>query len=1044
MSFILDNFGTINAYRHARDWILSTIKSYIKNGAGGLPVSREQAYVFAKEDMAEELQNISNRIAEYHKQLDGIKKYIDFKTEKPTAAFLTLPAKEKLATLTTFSKIYKNELPNARMSQQAFRKALGHNVKTQQPIFFEIVKNEYRNWNTFSEQELNNRLKLSEIEDELIRAQVLTDLSQSALREQIEENENVDPGSKMSDKVKDFLSDITYEDENGAIKSVTPGFAFLKMLETFLKLHVNGTTSDGNPITLSDIVEQVDYIKTRYINSKAEEAVLDTLVQQVITPAMSADPNSLYDPKRVNIVMHQLPGSKTASYHLVYYNEAEAIIEGEERVSLENVTTLQEAQDLAKKNKDIQVISLPANNIDLGNLYDAALDAKRVTNPEAVEAGEEAILEPAIALDPFNLGEDTLAARQSFFDMYQRLEARNLFAEMQTLFGSQKETHLMIAQTENKYGEISIKYISAKELGIRVNIRRELTTRVAEFHDSLIARGFQEGIKTFLSEKEGAAFIKKLNSSIPITKMSAIEDFMSFLGMQAYATTPTASEIGDIAKAIEELLKDVKENLGKVKEVPAVEQDGTVEDDKVEKIIVNIDDILADQGDRLNTLSKYLSQGTELARASSVKDAEGKPIYKYNNSHYQYEIFNLLHQISSDVFKGGGKSRQYLNKYVPEFIKTAYFQQNIFTRGINTIRSTVAYHDAISEKDSGFTTTLDAETPYDRYTREFSAGFVSLFKNSKGKYYRQFFYPPSHRSKVLNVELGVMSPEQVLEGIKAAITQFKQEESYFDQIKNYGTKDYTNFSILQRTLDKYAEQNITIDTSIDVLADLVYEELAIVAKETAQHIIDNKVALPADLGISQKIAEENKLLDYDILESIAEKKMTRVLPDKFKTREFNSQKQEVDYLASLEDILPMVHLFVSNSYINGFFANQLALGDNRFYKGGDDIVKRNAGTSAAGQIGMFNSVFGLPPKFRMGVLGDSIITPKDNREFLAQFLEGKELEEVVQYFSDKDVDITDAQGFMLPSRWQHIQKAFGRAYGTANVMKPVHFQNLTK
>lgn len=1019
MSFILDNFGTINAYKIARDFILSRIKFYKRNGWENLPVAREQAYILAMDDMKAAEVAASKDVGRLSREVNKIKKFFDFRKEEPKAGFHKLNLEDQLEIMTIFAEVYKTELPAAKLRQRAYSKALGHNVVTREPIFFEIVKQEYRNWNVFSEQEIYKRAKLSELEDELLRANALSELSQTALRDQIEENENVDPSSRMSDSVKDYLSDITYTDTRGDVpvpKTVSPGFAFLKSLDTFLHLHLQNTTLEG-------VAKQVQYLRDRFVNSAAEKAVLESLMQDVIIPGMSADPTVTFNADDVNIVAHQPPGAKSVSYHLVYYDTAESILEGEERVSLADVLTLEEARRLSARNNKIKVINMPLNNVDLALLYESAL-------------------EQGAPLDILHPGEDTDEARQAFFDMFKRLEARNLLAEMQTLFGSQKETQLMIAQIENKYGELSVKYISAKELGIRVNLRRELATRISEFDAGLIDKKFKEGMKTYLKSSEGKSLLKRLKSTDQSVQMAALEEFLNFIGMKAYATTPAPSEIGDLAETTHKLLETIRDQWGVEKEVPAVEQDGTVQDGQTEVIVQTVDDILEDQNDRLNKLARYLSSGTELARASSVKDAEGKPVYKYNNSHYQYEIFNILHQISSDIFKGGAKARQYLNDYVPEFIKTSYFQKNIFTKGINKLFSPIGYHDAISQKDQGFTTTLDGETPYDRYTREFSAGFISQFKNSGGKYYRQFFYPPSHRSKVLNVQLGVLSPEGVMDAIEQAILQFREQNKEFENIKNWDPNDFTNFSILKRVLD--ANPDMSLDSPIDQLVDLVYEELALVSIETAQDIVRNKVALPSDLAVSQAIADKADLLDYEVLDVMLDEDVSRKLPPKLVTRKFNAQTQSVDYLAQIKNILPMIHLFVSNSYINGFFANQLALGDNRFYNQGDDIVKRNAGPSAAGQLGFFSPALNLPSKFRMGILRDSEITHKDMHSFLKQFLKGEELKEVLEYFSKKNVEITDAQGFMLPARWEQLQKAYGRAYSLGNVMKPVHFQNATQ
>lgn len=1026
MSFIIDNFGDIDSYRHARDFILNRLKKYKKEGVRGLPVTDEYAYKQVHTDAEQKVRELNQSIAEMEEQVEAINQYYDFTTETPTADLQQAPFRQALQIRKIFNEVYKKALPEARKERNALSKALGHNVKTRRPIFFEIVSSEFTNWNVVSEQEIADRIKLSELEDELLKAQALTDLSQTALKEQIEENENVDPHSRMSDSVKLLLSSITYEDETtGTTKRISPGFAFLKMLQNFMELEFSGYTIGDKKVDVGEaVIEQLESMLKNRAYSPAEEELLYMLID-LVENAYYPSINSNYNPADVNIVAEQKPGARHASYHLIYYDTAESILEGQARVALNEISTLEQARDLQRQNSTLKVISLPANNIDLSYLYESALDA-------------------GAPLDILRPNEDTPAAKAAFKDLYDRLEAKNALAEMYSLFGSQKETHLMIAQIERKYGDVNIKYISARDLGIRVNIKRELGIRLAEFHDGLIEKDnktYPHGLKSYLKE-DGKQLIKDLKATKAGVRLGAIETFFTQLGLAAYIPVIPSSEVADVAKTIEELLNAFEE-VGKKYTVVAKEEDGDIIEGETQIETITFEDVLDTQNARLNDLSRLLSKGTELTRASSVKDAEGKPIYKFNNSHYQYQIFNLLHRINDNTFfKGGRKARKYLSKFLPDFIKTEYFQNNIFSQGINQIYSSVGYHDAITQIDSGYTTPLQQENVYDRYTREFSAGFLSQLINSSGEYYRQFFYPPSHRSKVLNVQLGLLTPDQVKQGIKSAIKQFRLSHNDFKDIKGFKALDYTNFSILERVLND-PDLNLTLDSDIDTLTDYVYQELLFVADEVTDHIIANKVGLPTNIGFGLEIAKKKGLIDKEALTTF-DSNVKLSLPQEFKTRKYDPKTQTTEYLATKAELLPMVHAFVMNNYINGYFANQLILGDNRFYKGGDDVVKRNAGPSAAGQVGLIGDLTAVPEKYTLAVLEDDTISFENIKEFLGSFItDEKELAEIIEYFEEGDVDITDAQGFMTPNRWRQVQRMYGRSYGLGHVMKPIHYEQTT-
>lgn len=1026
MSFIIDNFGDIDSYRHARDFILYRLKKYKKEGVDGLPVTDEYAYKQVHADATQRVRELNQSIDEMEEQVETISPYYDFTTETPNSELGKLSLRQGIEVRKIFNNVYKKALPEAKKERNALDKALGYNNKTRRPIFFEIVTSEFTNWNVISEQELIKRIQLSELEDELIKAQAITDLSQTALKEQIEENENVDPHSRMSDSVKLLLSSITYEDEAAGItKRVSPGFAFLKMLQNFMELEFSSYTKNGETVDVGEaVLEQLDDMLKNRMYSPAEEELVYTLID-LVERAYYPSRTSNYNPADVNIVAEQKPGARHANYHLVYYDTAESILEGQARVALNEISTLDQARDLQRQNSTLKVVPLPANNIDLSYLYKSALEA-------------------GAPLDTLRPKEDTDAAREAFKDLYDRLEAKNSLAEMYSLFGSQKETNLMIAQVERKFGDLNIKYISARDLGIRVNIKRELGIRLAELHEGLIekdSKNYPNGLKDYIKQ-DGQQLIKDLKATRSGARLSAIETFFTQLGLAAYIPTIPPSEVPDVAKTIEELLSSFNE-LGTKYEVAATEEDGDIIEGETQIEEVTFEDVLSKQNARLNDLSRLLSKGTELTRASSVKDAEGKPIYKYNNSHYQYDIFNLLHRINDNTFfKGGHKVRRYLSKFLPEFIKTEYFQNNIFSQGLNQIYSPVGYHDAITQLDSGYTTPLQQENVYDRYTREFSAGFLSQMINSNGEYYRQFFYPPSHRSKVLNVQLGILTPSQVKEGIKSAIKQFRLSHNDFKDIKNFKALDFTNFSILENVLND-PELNLTLDSDIDILTDYVYQELLFVADEVTDHIITNKVGLPTNIGFALEIAKKKGFIDTEALTTF-EQGVKLSLPREFKTRKYNPKTQETDYLASKEELLPMVHAFVMNNYINGYFANQLILGDNRFYKGGDDIVKRNAGPSAAGQIGLIGNLTDVPEKYTLAVLNDDTISFDNIKEFLEQFItDEKERAEIIGYFAEENVDITDAQGFMTPNRWRQVQRMYGRSYGLGHVMKPIHYEQTT-
>lgn len=457
---------------------------------------------------------------------------------------------------------------------------------------------------------------------------------------------------------------------------------------------------------------------------------------------------------------------------------------------------------------------------------------------------------------------------------------------------------------------------------------------------------------------------------------------------------------------------------------------------------MTLDMVLNDQNGRLNELSSLLTNASELTRATAVKDSENKTIYKYNNSHYAFDLIKkfTLGKVS-DVFKGASG---HMDVAFSKFLTSDFFKHNIFVQGVNSILSKIEYHDAFRDDDRNFTKPFNQEGPKERLIREFVAGFADVANNT-GNRYNQFFYPPSHRSKVFSVEVGLLTMDQVKQGIKAALEQLLEDTAYFENYKNFNAQEHINFRVLDEVLEG-KKFDRTLD--LDKLTDAIYDKLSEYALEVAQALKDNLVDLPSDiLEYQYKLATktEGKYIDSTAImaakakaEGLKEIPQWALKQNKIKDKKWENGNQL--YTAPVDDFLPLIDAYVKNSYINGYFLNQLITGDNRFYKGEEDVVKRIAGPTAPGQRGLVHADFGLNPTFTVAIVNDEKIGETQIDELLSTFLDPEQLESLKQFFA-ASYETTDAQGFMLPSRGANLRKGFGRSYNMGNVHKPVHFEN---
>lgn len=101
-----------------------------------------------------------------------------------------------------------------------------------------------------------------------------------------------------------------------------------------------------------------------------------------------------------------------------------------------------------------------------------------------------------------------------------------------------------------------------------------------------------------------------------------------------------------------------------------------------------------------------------------------------------------------------------------------------------------------------------------------------------------------------------------------------------------------------------------------------------------------------------------------------------------------------------QDTFNTVYSFVANNYINSYFLNQTVVGNYNFFKHSEDLVKRMSGVFAPGLKGLMDNDQGteifMRPKYRAAVMKD----PKLNPSELSEIFKGTALEDVASPKTD--------------------------------------------
>lgn len=150
--------------------------------------------------------------------------------------------------------------------------------------------------------------------------------------------------------------------------------------------------------------------------------------------------------------------------------------------------------------------------------------------------------------------------------------------------------------------------------------------------------------------------------------------------------------------------------------------------------------------------------------------------------------------------------------------------------------------------------------------------------------------------------------------------------------------------------------------------------------------------------------------------------------------------EEKEYMITDDHIQALVSSFYINNYVNGFHAAQLVLGDLSAFESVDMITKRMSIALAPGKSGNINEKHGLSRYSRVAVIYDPVKDNNTVQRFIQGLLKSKDDEQVnkiLNLYPEKGFKPGDSQGFILPERLGNINYGFGSKMG--NVIKGVYY-----
>lgn len=640
------------------------------------------------------------------------------------------------------------------------------------------------------------------------------------------------------------------------------------------------------------------------------------------------------------------------------------------------------------------------------------------------------------------IARDTGLDKKVLVGYFKQGQAQETMREVMSNFLSQRESDPMIAEE-----------VQEGKMGNRRTILRYLH---AQMHgaERIAAADIEEAIKDNwlkIPTEVWAEYDKSKDSK------EKIKLILNALGLKKELNLTQISGVVENFDAFRNLVNDAYVN-GKPKPLKRESEDGVIEEDPFVEYR-DIEYLLIDESKMINRLTKILTRNSADARPSKYQSVDGKSRYSFHNSNQALEMLQRV------VHSTGTFARKQLG--LPAHLKTEWAKLNPFIEGKLNIIHKILDHDGMRrEWGEEFAKGYTDESNKDNWARQFSYGFLSFIKMNTGKSdptpsYVQFFYTISNRPRMVGAEVNVLRPKELREAARKMLVQHLEQPEHssivnYDKyktinmeemgkaiVKVMGKNDKATHDSLRKAWDTGALMAIGLgveDKSVDKagedvekILDVFENNLKAMAKSVADKMVSEKMLLGDDAGQVLNLLKDNR---RKYLDSKLENGLTAV----------NQKYDNLSYTA--EQILPLVETWVMNNYINGYFLNQIPVGNFNYFKDALDLVKRMSGVFAPGTKGLVGDTFFMKQKFKMAVMEDPKIYSdelsavfKDNDTALYNEVKNDlSRPNLKGVRTENGVEMADAQGFMLPSRAENIIAGMGKAYNAGAIFKPAHYE----
>ena len=883
------------------------------------------------------------------------------------------------------------------------------------------------------------------------------------LQKQIQDSEEIDEYSSLTNKVKDFLSNIFID--NGT-RHVNPKFAFIKAIQIMSNINASA----------SNYLESLRESLQQEGNSEGAEAIvvaIKNLYEFVSSPKLfKVEYNT--DKK---VVKYTITNEDVSNK--VRFITEDTFIYSEEGI-------------------DPNLLIFGKNHIqELINSKELPEDTKVITKGKDESSIE--FIERIYNTINSTINVDNLNKQLSHH--YRLIQAKDTLNSIIQTFQSLRERGLSYVEVTNDFGLI-FKHTDASINGANRSVIEQL-----KHSFQLIARS--EGSSDFFAK------LSSINTGYSDNKKKIEEIkkfFATFLNKEGLAfvlTDKNTAQVNDVYDAIKQIKDKYSEYAKKRKKVTYIKEDGTEEEKSILYDPSEIANFLTPYFSRLTVAFTFKEDTSRNTMARSLDRKKKQYIYS-RGSFLTDSITYLIKDKTLESFK---------DLELVKFLKSALYKNNIFI-GKDSLNTVYKIIDGLGTREKRSTISNERAIPYKNETflnfvsREFLAGFLNRIGqswNAEDIRYIQYSNIVGDRQKPVGFEVNLLTPKQIREALGKYIDSF-QARPDLKGVSNYDKRKVINFSIFAEavkatnsgTVDEVKGQYylVTLNDTFDRNALILKMEslLENLAGEFAERFIDNNGTLTKNIDNTQTLLTKNNAYlngsDTNVKSFFGRDGKTTSLDEKTKTRVYDLKKEE---------LLPIAKLFISNWYVNSYFLDQINSGDVVFYKSTQDKLKRRDSAISPGlRAAVVRSIAKL--KYKMAVISDDVIKKNSLKDLISDqtvidriielsknsnpaelnsyirdnvdkfnpdLLSDTSVDSIIKDIKDyiymeannkvsirqfllsvgvstedldsllgryaEDYNPNDGQGFMTPVRAEELGYMFGKEYGLQSTLKPIIF-----